>query len=159
MTNLPELNLPETRLSINKSGSRLMVFDRFRNKQLVLTPEEWVRQNFLVYLVDYLNYPAGLLSIERSLKISGRNKRFDAVFYNKAGYPVLILEFKAPDVKITQAAFNQAAVYNSVLNVNFMIVTNGIEHYIAKINQYNGKAVFLDSIPDFNEITGSILSE
>jgi hypothetical protein len=119
---------------------------------VILTPEEWVRQNFLKYVVDEKKYPAPLIAVEKEFKLNKLSKRSDAIVYNKQGNPVLIVECKAASVKIDQNVFDQIARYNMKLNVEFLIVTNGLEHYCCKINYKTQKYAFLKDIPEFNEI-------
>ncbi len=148
------LNLPEYqfRLQKNKEG-KTEIFDAIRKRFFILTPEEWVRQNFIQYLIQEKLYPASLMAIEKGLKLNGMQKRTDIVQYNKQGRPVLIVECKAPEVKLSQDTFDQAARYNMTLQVDFLIITNGLEHFACKMNYTDQKVQFLEEIPTFEDIS------
>ncbi len=149
---MDSLNLPTYSFNI-KSGDKIkFIFDNIRKKFVVLTPEEWVRQNFTRYLIEEKKYPPSLLSIEYSLKLNKLEKRGDLVIFNRSGKPIMIVEFKAPRIKITQSVFDQIARYNMVLKVNYLVVTNGISHYCCKIDLDEKKCVFLKDIPDYSSI-------
>ncbi len=149
---MEKLNLPTYSFNIKLIEQRKYIFDFIRKKFVILTPEEWVRQNFLKYLVDEKKYPASLISVEMEFKLNKLSKRSDAVVYNKSGNPVLIVECKAASVKIDQKVFDQIARYNMKLNVEFLVVTNGLDHYCCKIDYENQKYYFLKEIPIFSEI-------
>jgi len=117
---------------------------------VILTPEEWVRQNFLKYLVEEKKYPASLIAVEKEFKLNNLSKRSDAVIYNKQGNPYLIIECKAPEVKIDQKVFDQIARYNMVLNVELLVVTNGLQHFCCKLDAENDTYYFLKEIPDYS---------
>ena len=149
---MERLNLPTYSFNIKLIEQRKYIFDFIRKKFVILTPEEWVRQNFLRYLVDEKKYSASLIAIEKEFKLNNLSKRSDAVVYNKSGNPALILEFKAPEVKIDQKVFDQIARYNMKLNVDYLIVSNGMEHYCCKIDYGNNSYIFLKEIPFYSEI-------
>ena len=149
---MKRLNLPTYSFNIKLIEQRKYIFDFIRKKFVILTPEEWVRQNFLRYLVDEKKYSASLIAIEKEFKLNNLSKRSDAVVYNKSGNPALILEFKAPEVKIDQKVFDQIARYNMKLNVDYLIVSNGMEHYCCKIDYGNNSYIFLKEIPFYSEI-------
>lgn len=142
-----KLNLPEYHLKISQKEGRPYIFDEFRKKHIVLTPEEWVRQNFLMYLIVEKKFPRSLVAVEAGLKLYKRKKRTDAVVYNKQGEPLLIIECKSPEVKISQNVFDQIARYNLALMVNYLIVTNGLEHYCCSLDYENNSYSFLSEIP------------
>ncbi len=144
------LNLPTYSFKIKSEGQRLIIFDEFRKKNIVLTPEEWVRQNFARFLVEERGVPAGRLVIEKSLTVNTLSKRCDILLYDKT-QALLIVECKSPKVKIDQSVFDQIIVYNMQFQVNFMIVTNGLDHYCCKIDE-NGEFNFLNDIPDYNSM-------
>jgi hypothetical protein len=148
-----KLNLPEYKFKIRETDKNKQIFDRFRKKFVTLTPEEWVRQNFLMYLTLEKNYPSSLLAIEAGLQLYKRKKRTDIVAYNNTGKPVLIVECKAPEVKISQDVFDQIARYNMALQVNYLIVTNGLEHYCCALDYKNNSYRFLKEIPDYKKVT------
>ncbi len=146
---MDELNLPEYDFKIIKENDQKKIFDSVRKKYVVLTPEEWVRQNFIQYLIQEKKYPASLIAVEISLKYNTLQKRADIVIYNKEGKPALLVECKASSVKITQETFHQAAVYNMNFKVNHLIVTNGLNHYCCQMNYDEKTYLFLSQIPDF----------
>lgn len=149
---MERLNLPTYSFNIKLKEQRKYIFDFIRKKYILLTPEEWVRQNFLKYLVDKKKYPASLIAVEKEFKLNTLSKRSDAVVYNKSGIPVLIIECKAAGVKIDQKVFDQIARYNMKLNVEFLLVTNGLNHYCCKIDFENHTYSFLKDVPEFRQI-------
>jgi type I site-specific restriction endonuclease len=147
-----QLNLPQYSFRIKKQNDKLVIFDSQRKRYVALTPEEWVRQNFIRFLIEEKGYPAAYLAIEKQLNMNGMKKRCDAILYNKHAQPFLIIELKAPNVAISQATFDQVAVYNAKLKVNFFIISNGIEHFCCKVNLETARYEFFPEIPDFNQI-------
>ncbi len=147
-SDLPLLNLPSFRLRID-SGK---IFDPIRKKWVALTPEEWVRQNFINYLLTDKKYPRSLIKIENTIQAFGASRRCDAVVYSNEIKPRLIIECKAPQINISEKTFQQIALYNSVLKTPYLIVTNGLDHYCLKINLKTGKYQFLKEIPDYNAL-------
>ena len=145
---MQELNLPQHPLKIKKEDGTRYIFDAIRKKYLVLLPEEWVRQNFVQFLVRDKNYAASLIAIEKGLKLNELQKRADIVIYDKQAKPVVLIECKAPKVKINQQVFEQIARYNMVFKVPYLVVTNGLEHYCAKVDFENNSFEFLKDIPD-----------
>lgn len=127
-----------------------MVFDPCRTKWVSLSPEEWVRQNLLQYLIKDLKYPAGLVATEMTLQINKLTRRADIVVFNRSGTAVLLAECKAPDVPLSQDVFDQVARYNRNLKVPYLLISNGIRHYCARIDEKAGKYSFIDSIPDYS---------
>ncbi len=128
------------------------VFDVFRKKYVKLSPEEEVRQDFLRFLVSKKHFPASLISVEKGLTVNGLQKRFDAVAYNNNGSPLVLMEFKSSSVKMKQSVFDQVSVYNIILKVKYLIVSNGITNYCCKVNYENEGIEFLKEIPDYTEI-------
>jgi len=147
-----KLNLPEYKFRFKEQNGQNQIFDIFRKKYVVLTPEEWIRQNFLMYLVEEKNYPQSLISVEAGLKVYKRSKRTDIVVYDKQGIPLLIVECKAPNVKINQDVFDQIVRYNIALNVKYLVVTNGLDHYCCSLKSENNTYQFLQEIPDYKNI-------
>lgn len=147
-----QLNLPEYNFRIKKQDEKFQIFDPQRKRYVSLTPEEWVRQHFIRFLIEVKSYPSALLAVEKQLNLNGMKKRCDAVLYNREARPVMILEFKAPNVLINQVTFDQVAVYNAKLKVDFFMISNGIEHYCCKVNPETVKYEFFPEIPDFNLI-------
>ena len=147
-----QLNLPQYSFRIKKQNEKLVIFDSQRKRYVALTPEEWVRQNFIHFLIEEKGYPAAYLAIEKQLNMNGMKKRCDAILYNEHALPFLIIELKAPNVAISQATFDQVAVYNAKLKVDFFIISNGIEHFCCKVNLETARYEFFPEIPDFNQI-------
>ena len=147
--NMPQLNLPNVALKTKLVEGTTQVFDAVRKKYLVLTLEEWVRQHFIHYLNKEKNYPLGLMGVEQMVKYNGMQTRADIVLYTADGKPNVIVECKAPNVKITQDAFNQIAKYNFKLKVEFLVVTNGMQHFCCKMDYENNKITFLEEVPAF----------
>jgi len=152
LSTMHTLNLPSHQFRIRSSGDKEEIFDDIRKKFVVLTPEEWVRQNFIAYLKNVKSYPTSLIAVEMSMKLNKMQKRSDVVVYNKLAEPLLIVECKAPNVKINQDVFDQIARYNMTLKVKYLIVTNGMEHYCCLIDHENMKYQFLEDIPYYGDI-------
>ena len=146
---LPKLNLPNAELKIKLVEETTQVFDEVRKKYFKLTPEEWVRQNFIHYLNKKKNYPFGLMGVEKMVKYNSLKTRPDIVIYNREGIPSVIVECKAPNVKIIQDAFNQIAKYNYKLRVKYLVVTNGLQHFCCEMDYENNKITFLEEIPEY----------
>lgn len=149
---LPKLNIPDQNISIGKNEGSIMIFDEFRKKYVVLTPEEWVRQNFLKYLVNNLDYPPSRLKLEASIKVGGKSKRCDAVFFDKSLNPEIVIEFKSVNIKLDQKVLDQIGTYNISLSAPFLIVSNGIYHYTYKIDHLNKKFEYLNEIPSYSQL-------
>lgn len=147
-----QLNLPLYSFRIKIQNNKQYIFDNQRKKFVVLTPEEWVRQNFIRYIIEEKYYPAAYIAIEKQIELNGMRKRCDAVVYNPNLEPILIIEFKAPKITLTQETFDQAAVYNSKLNVNYLIISNGLNHYSCKVDTKNSRYDFLEQIPNYQSI-------
>ena len=130
-------------------GEKTYIFDFVRKKYLLLTPEEWVRQNFIHYLNKEKKYPLVLMGVEQMVKYNSLKTRADIVMYNTEGKANIIVECKAPDVKITQDTFNQIAKYNSQLKVKYLLVTNGMNHYCCKMDYESNRITFLEEIPSY----------
>ena len=146
---MQKLNFPSYSFRIKSSENKTLIFDIIRKKYVVLTPEEWVRQHVLKFLLEEKKYPASLIAVEKQLKLHTRTKRTDIVVYNRKGTPEVLIECKAPSVKITQETFNQIARYNLTANASYLMVTNGLEHYFCQIDTKNETYVFLKDIPGY----------
>ena len=146
---MPALDLPKVVLKTKLVNGIIQVFGQVRKKYFVLTPEEWVRQHFIQYLNKEKGYPIGLMGVEKMIKYNSMNTRADIVLYNKEGKANMIVECKAPKVKITQDSFHQIAKYNFKLKVDFLVVTNGIQHFCFQMDYKKNKINFLDNIPSF----------
>jgi type I site-specific restriction endonuclease len=147
-----QLNLPEYNFRIKKQDEKLLIFDSQRKRYVSLTPEEWVRQHFIRFLIEVKGYPAAYLAVEKQLSLNGMKKRCDAVLYNDHAIPILIIELKAPTVPITQTTFDQVAVYNAKLKVDYFMISNGIEHYCCKVDTVNSRYEFFTEIPDYSNL-------
>lgn len=145
------LNLPNYVFKYKKENSKTYIFDNIRKKYIVLTPEEWVRQNIVAFLIKDRNYPASLFAIEMGIDVLNTKKRCDVVVYDNKGIPSLIVECKAPKVKINQNTFDQIARYNMTLKTKLLIVTNGFEHYTCTIDHNNMCYNFLKDIPFYSQ--------
>lgn len=152
-----KLNLPTYSFRTKQEGDKLKIFDEIRKKFLVLTPEEWVRQNFIRYLVDVKSFPASLMAVETGLQLNGNQFRADLLVYNKQGKPWMIVEFKAPEVKITQKTFDQIARYNLTFEVPFLIVSNGLEHYCCRVDFEAKNYQFFREVPQFCDLSAGDL--
>ena len=149
---MQKLNLPEYNFRFKKEENKTYIFDDFRKKFVVLTPEEWVRQNFLLYLITDLDFPKTLISVEAGLKLFKTIKRTDIVVYDKQGVPLLLVECKAPEIAINEKVFDQIVRYNMALQVNYLIVTNGLDHYCCQLDYKNNSYNFLKTIPNYTNI-------
>ncbi len=150
---MKELNLPYYPFKLKSDGNRYLILDELRKKYVVLTPEEWVRQHIIQYLINFKNYPKGLISLEKGLRVNDLLKRSDVLIFDSNTEPLLLVECKAPEVKLSQDVFDQAARYNSVYKVKYIIITNGLEHFCAEIEHSSSSYKFLNDIPSFNLIT------
>lgn len=150
-----QLNLPASQFSIKQTEKGYFIFDKFRKKYVKLTPEEWVRQHFLMYLTEHKGYPEALIAVEQEVSLNKMKKRCDAVLYDLQIKPQLIIELKAPNIPITQAVFDQVAVYNSKLKVEYFMISNGMEHYCCRVNTATESYEFFEEIPDYQEINGN----
>jgi hypothetical protein len=145
------LNLPHYEFTID-IATPPRIFDFIRKRYVALTPEEWVRQNFLKYLVTEKKYPRSLILIEQTLQVNQMKKRCDAVIYDNLGKPMMIIEFKKPEVPINQKVFDQIARYNIPLHVKYLMVSNGLRHYCSSIDFENNNYHFLEEIPSYTAL-------
>ncbi len=144
------LNLPKYSFRIKNKENKLYIFDMIRKKNIILTPEEWVRQNFIQFLINEKKYPKSLIAVEKQLRVNNVVKRTDILIFNKSGVPYIIVECKSSNVKITQDTFDQIARYNLKLNAIYLIVTNGLQHFYCKMDHQKMKYVFLKEVPDYS---------
>lgn len=148
---MQHLNLPEYQFNIKKKGNDgLVILDTLRKRWVALTPEEWVRQNFVRYLIEDREFPAALMNNEISLTQNGIKRRCDTLVADRQGLPLVIVEYKAPTIEISQKTFDQIVRYNMVLRAQYLIVTNGMRHYCCKIDYENNSYAFLQEIPPYN---------
>jgi len=141
------LNLPEFPFKLRTVGQSKQIFDALRRKYVALTPEEWVRQHFISFLITDKKYPASYISVERGLKINTLQKRTDIVVHDRSGKPWMIVECKSPDVEISEETFYQAGRYNIGLQVSYLVLTNGLSHFCMRLRQQ--ETVFEDDLPVF----------
>ena len=146
---MQKLNFPTCAFKLKSSENKTLIFDIVRKKYVIVTPEEWVRQHVVHFLLKEKNYPISLIAIEKQLKINKRVKRTDIIVFNKQGTPEILIECKAPSVKITQTTFDQIARYNLSANSNFLMVTNGLAHYFCQIDTDKETYIFLEDIPSY----------
>lgn len=146
---MQELNLPAYKFRIKEEGAKKYIFDSVRKRFVSLTPEEWVRQNFIRYLIEERKYPEQLMAVEKQITLNGKLFRFDLLVYRRNGRPLLIAEFKAPSVKISQDTFDQVVRYNMALKVERVVVSNGLQHYVCEVNYSTNSYSFLKEIPEF----------
>mgnify|MGYP000944133365 CR=1 FL=1 len=146
---MQNLNFSTYSFRFKNSENNTHIFDVIRKKFVVLQPEEWVRQHCIQFLINEKNFPVSLINVEKVVQINGLNKRYDIVVYNSDGSIYLIVECKAPSIKITQNTFDQIARYNLKLRANYLILTNGLEHFYCKMDFKNETYIFLKDIPHY----------
>ena len=149
---MQQLNLPPYEIKIRETDGRRTILDILRRKYVALTPEEWVCQHFVHFLIEQKGYPATLLANEVQLNVGNKLLRADSVLYGSDLHPRMIIEYKAPTVSITQKVFDQISVYNMLLKVDYLVVSNGINHYVCKMNYENQKYFFLREIPEYKDL-------
>jgi type I site-specific restriction-modification system R (restriction) subunit len=152
---MQQLNFPRFEFKLRNLNNRQEIFDILRHKYVSLTPEEWVRQHLISYLILIKGYPASVIGVEKQLLLNKMIKRFDLVVFKRNGSPFVLVECKAPGVEITEKTFDQAARYNMLLQAEYFLITNGLEHYSCRIDYENKQYVFIQDIPHFDEVAGS----
>ena len=140
---MQKLNFPTYSFRFKNSENNVAIFDEIRKKFILLTPEEWVRQHTLHYLIQDKNYPKSHINVEKLIKINTLNKRYDIVVFQPNGEIFLLIECKAPEVAISQQTFDQIARYNLTLKAKYLMLTNGINHYFCQMDFENEKYIFL----------------
>ena len=146
---MQKLNFNNYTFRFKNSENKVSIFDEIRKKFILLTPEEWVRQHVIKFLMDEKNYPKSYINVEKVVKINGMNKRYDIVVFNKNGSIFLLIECKAPEITIDQKTFDQIARYNMILNANYLMVTNGLNHYFCEMDFEKEQYSFLKELPEF----------
>lgn len=146
---MQQLNFPSYSFRFKNSENKPYIFDEIRKKFVVLTPEEWVRQHVVRYLIDDKKYSKSFINVEKLVKVNGINKRYDIVVFDSRGNIFLLIECKAPVVPISQKTFDQIAQYNLILKASYLMVTNGLNHYFCQMDFENEKYSFLSALPDF----------
>ena len=149
---MEKLNLPPYNAKTRETDKRIQIYDPLRGKYVALTPEELVRQNFINFLTTYKGYPQSLMGNEVQLTLNGLSKRCDTVLYDQHLHPRMIIEYKAPHINITQKVFDQICRYNIVMRVEYLIVSNGLQHYCCKVDYANTTYSFLQDIPDHSTL-------
>lgn len=150
---MQQLNLPAINdCRLRQRGTRTEIFDSFRRKYVVCKPEEWVRQHFAHYLVNYLMVPASLTAIEKPIIVNRKRKRCDIVVHNRNGNPLIIVECKSPEVKISHETLQQAMIYDLALHSRLVILTNGLVHFCFESDKENNQIRIVDQIPAFTDI-------
>ena len=149
---MQKLNFPDCDFRFRKDGDVVSIFDGIRRKFIVLTPEEWVRQHAVQFLLLEKKYPRSLVNVEKVLKINGLTKRYDVVVFNPDGSIRILVECKAPSVTISQSTFDQIARYNMTMNSGYLMVTNGLNHYFCRMDYENERYLFLKELPDYDPI-------
>ena len=150
MHQLRPLNLPPYPFKITDDEGVLTIFDEIRKKNIIITPEEWVRQHFVQYLIQQKKYPKTLIKLEGGHKLYGKAKRSDIIIFNPDGQKMLMVECKAPSVKIDHKVFEQIARYNMVHKIALLAVTNGLEHYYCTIDFEKGSYLFIEDLPSYS---------
>lgn len=148
-----QLNLPTYDLRLRRTGNRDMIFDVLRRKYVALTPEEWVRQHFVHFLIEHKGYPTALLANEIELRIGEKHLRADTLLYNKELRPHMLIEYKSPTIALTQKVFDQISAYNLLLHADYLIVSNGMQHICCCMDYEQNTYHFLEEIPAYSEIT------
>jgi hypothetical protein len=150
---MEKLNFPDYEFRIIRtSDNKLMIFDNLRKKEILLTPEEWVRQNIIRFLVSDRRFPPSLISVESGLKVNRLSRRYDVLIFNREGNPLVLIECKAPNVTVNQETFNQITAYNLTVHAKYFLVSNGKKHFFASYDQNLKKFLFLDDIPFFENL-------
>lgn len=146
------LNLPPYATKVAVRDGKNTIWDIIRRKYVALTPEEWVRQHFVHFLVEHKGYPASLLANEVALTLNGTSRRCDTVLYDRTLSPRMIIEYKAPHIPITQKVFDQISRYNLVFRVDYLIVSNGLSHYCCRMDYDHQSYQFLTDVPGYSEL-------
>lgn len=147
---MQKLNFPTYSFRFKNSENKVAIFDEIRKKFVILTPEEWVRQNVLRFLLEEKKYPKSYINVEKLIKINDLSKRYDIVVFQPNGEIFLLIECKAPEVQISQQTFDQIARYNLVLNAKYLMITNGLNHYFCQMDFENEKYIFQRDLPTYS---------
>jgi hypothetical protein len=146
------LNLPSYPIKLSGTREKPVIFDVLRRKYVALTPEEWVRQHFVHYLIDHRGYPATLLANEVPLRVGDKSLRADTVLYDRLLHPRMVIEYKAPSIRLSQQVLDQVNHYNMLLHVGYMVISNGLEHYCYKLSDDRREYLLLPDIPDYHNL-------
>lgn len=146
---MQKLNFKDYTFRFKNTDNKISVFDEIRRKFIILTPEEWVRQHVVRFLLEEKKYPKSYVNVEKIVKINGLTKRYDVVVFQPDGSIFLLVECKAPGITISQSTFDQIARYNMSLNAIHMMVTNGLNHYFCQMDYEQEKYFFLQDLPEY----------
>ncbi len=146
---MQKLNFPNYTFRFKNSENKVSIFDEIRKKFILLTPEEWVRQHVVKFILEDKFYPKSHINVEKIIKINGLTKRYDVVVFQSDGKILLLVECKAPAIAISQHTFDQIARYNMTLNAGHLMVTNGLNHYFCKMDYEQEKYFFLHDLPEY----------
>jgi len=151
---MQQLNFPHFEFKLREINNRQEIFDPVRHKYVTLTPEEWVRQHLIAYLTLIKCYPISIIGVEKQLMLNKLTKRFDLVVFGRNANPLLLVECKAPGIEITEKTFDQAARYNILLQAEYFLITNGLEHYTCRIDYDKKQYIFIEEVPAFDRMIG-----
>ncbi len=149
LCNMTKLNFPAYQFRFKNSENKVAIFDEIRKKFVILTPEEWVRQHVVRFLIEEMKYPKSYINVEKIIRLNGLTKRYDVVVFQPDGKLFLLIECKSVDVMISQQTFDQIARYNLALESQFLMVTNGLNHYFCQLDYQNERYNFLQNLPEF----------
>ena len=155
---MEQLNFPSYNFDVRNADGSVVILDRVRQRFVPLTPEEWVRQHLIQYLVEDLDVPKGFIALEASIPAHDRNYRADVVVYDRNMQPVLIAECKNPSVKIKQDVFDQIGLYNTVCKAPYLLVTNGLQHYCCRVDHKNRESRFTNELPSYQKMISSSIN-
>lgn len=146
------INLPQYEINLGGTKDNPTIFDILRHRFVALTPEEWVRQHFVHYLIEHLHYPAPLMANEVKLSVGNKKLRADTVLYDRSLRPRMIIEYKAPNIRITRKVFDQILAYNTLLHVEYLVISNGLATYCMRTGSNENSAQFLGTIPEYKQL-------
>lgn len=146
------INLPQYEINLGGTKDNPTIFDILRHRFVALTPEEWVRQHFVHYLIEHLHYPAPLMANEVKLNVGNKKLRADTVLYDRSLRPRMIIEYKAPNIRITRKVFDQILAYNTLLHVEYLVISNGLATYCMRTGSNENSAQFLGTIPEYKQL-------
>jgi len=149
---MQKLNFPGYQFRFQQQGKQVRIFDIVRKKYVTLTPEEWVRQHVLHFLIGEKQVPAGLIGVESEIRLFHTRKRFDVAVFDHSGKAVLAIECKAPSIPVTQEVVDQLVRYNMILKVKFLMLTNGLTHLFCKVDQVSGNIKIIEDLPDYSNL-------
>ena len=149
---MTQLNLPPYEIKIGEKDGKRTILDILRRKHVVLTPEEWVRQHFTHFLMNHKGYPQALLANEVELRLGDKRLRCDTLLYTSEMQPRMIIEYKSPTIQLQQKTFDQIAAYNLLLKVDYLVISNGMEHYCCRMDYERRSYEFLQEIPEYSQL-------